>query len=63
MTGADSLIWGSDYPHLEGTYPHSREVVQRLARDISADDARKVFRDNAAKLFNFDVATIELVTA
>ncbi len=32
-TGADCLIWGSDYPHEEGTYPHSREVVARLVVD------------------------------
>ena len=23
-TGSDALIWGSDYPHEEGTYPNSR---------------------------------------
>ena len=29
FTGADSMLWGSDYPHDEGSFPHSREVIAR----------------------------------
>ena len=54
-TGAGSLIWGSDYPHNEGTYPHSRQTVARLAKEIrSDDDVERIFRTNAAELFHFD---------
>ena len=53
-TGASGLIWGSDYPHMEGTYPHSRETVARLAKGLeSQDDVERVFRTNAAELFHF----------
>lgn len=52
-TGADALIWGSDYPHEEGTYPHSRATVTRLAEPLHAGIAAQVFRDNAARLFHF----------
>jgi predicted TIM-barrel fold metal-dependent hydrolase len=54
ITGADALLWGSDYPHAEGTYPHSRAVVARLAQGHTRDDVRRIFRDNAARLFHFD---------
>ena len=37
-TGTDALIWGSDYPHEEGTYPHSRAVVTRLAQGLTDAD-------------------------
>ena len=54
ITGPDVLIWGSDYPHEEGTHPHSREVVARLAAGLAPDVADRVFRDTAARLFGFD---------
>ena len=54
FTGAGALIWGNDYPHGEGTYPHSQEVVTRLAKGLDADTVIRVFRTNAAELFNFD---------
>lgn len=27
--GADCLLWGSDYPHDEGSFPHSQAVIDR----------------------------------
>ena len=39
------LLWGSDYPHEEGTYPHSRDVVARLAKGL---DRRAQRRSSAA---------------
>jgi hypothetical protein len=30
-TGTDAVLWGNDYPHEEGTYPNSRDIVERLA--------------------------------
>ena len=52
-TGPDALIWGSDYPHEEGTYPNSRATVIRLAEGLDDDSATRVFRTNAADLFHF----------
>ncbi len=57
-TGPGALLWGSDYPHYEGTYPHSLETVARLAAPLSADDAAKVFRLNAIDLFRFDAQAL-----
>ncbi|MDA8044971.1 MAG: amidohydrolase family protein, partial [Actinomycetota bacterium] len=53
-TGAEPLLWGSDYPHEEGTYPHSREVVTRLGLGAEKTAVTAVFRENAARLFHFD---------
>jgi predicted TIM-barrel fold metal-dependent hydrolase len=54
FTGAGALLWGSDYPHEEGTYPRSRQVVADLAQALARDEATKVFRTNAVELFRFD---------
>jgi predicted TIM-barrel fold metal-dependent hydrolase len=53
LTGAGALIWGSDYPHEEGTYPYTRSTVARLAKDLDEDSTVAVFQGNAARLFNF----------
>jgi predicted TIM-barrel fold metal-dependent hydrolase len=54
ITGVRPILWGSDYPHEEGTYPNSRATVDRLAADLSEADALDVFRWNAATVFGFD---------
>jgi predicted TIM-barrel fold metal-dependent hydrolase len=53
VTGAETLMWGSDYPHDEGTFPHSREVIERIFAGVSETDKRKIVHDNAAKLYGF----------
>ena len=53
VTGVDCLMWGSDYPHDEGTFPHSQEVINRIFNDIPEGEKRKIVRDNAAKLYDF----------
>jgi predicted TIM-barrel fold metal-dependent hydrolase len=54
FTGADYLMWGSDYPHDEGTFPHSKAVIERIFSDVSAADKAKIIRGNAAALYGFD---------
>jgi len=58
LSGAESLIWGSDYPHHEGTYPHSAETVARLSEGLDEATAAKVFRQNAIDVFHFDPALL-----
>jgi predicted TIM-barrel fold metal-dependent hydrolase len=54
VSGAEALMWGSDYPHEEGTYPWSAKTVDRLGELLTEDQARLVFRENAARVFRFD---------
>jgi len=53
VTGVKPLLWGSDYPHHEGTFPESREVVARLFDGIviSEEDKADILGLNAARLF------------
>ena len=61
--GMDSILWGDDYPHHEGTWPNSAEVFDRSLSGLSDDDKRKLLWDNAARLFNVDPATHDPATA
>lgn len=53
VTGTRALMWASDYPHHEGTFPRSREVLGRLfdGIDISEEDKADIVGLNAARLF------------
>jgi predicted TIM-barrel fold metal-dependent hydrolase len=51
MLNANGLMWGSDYPHTEGTFPHSREQIAKDFADLPPDVTRKIVRDNAAHLY------------
>ncbi len=53
FTSADCLLWGSDYPHDEGSFPHSQAVIERTFAGLSEDDKRKIVWDNAARLYGF----------
>jgi predicted TIM-barrel fold metal-dependent hydrolase len=53
-TGAQVALWGSDYPHTEGTYPNSRKVVAELCSGLSPADAQAILHGTAARLFDFD---------
>ena len=46
-------MWGSDYPHDEGTFPHSREVIARTFEDLPEAETRKIVAENAAGLYGF----------
>ena len=53
--GIDNLLWGDDYPHHEGTWPRSQEVIDRTMSDLPEEERRKVLGLNAAKIYGFTV--------
>ena len=48
-------MWGSDYPHHEGTYPYSLEALQRSFSHWEEADMRRVLSGNAAHVYRFDL--------
>jgi predicted TIM-barrel fold metal-dependent hydrolase len=57
--GTDNFMWGSDYPHDEGTYPFTREHLRQVFQGRDEEVMRKLLTTNAAKLYDFDVAKLE----
>ena len=52
--GLDSVMWGSDYPHVEGTWPHTRESLRNTLAGLPMEDVRKILGENALKCYDFD---------
>ena len=52
---AGNFMWANDYPHHEGTWPHSGEAIERTMGGLDEADRAKILGLNAAKLFGLTV--------
>jgi len=50
-----SFMWANDYPHHEGTWPHSAEAIERTMPNLTDAARAKVLGLNAARLFKLEV--------
>jgi predicted TIM-barrel fold metal-dependent hydrolase len=56
-------MWGSDYPHDEGTGPYSREHLRQVMIDVPVEEKRRILGLNAAELYGFDVEALAPLVA
>ena len=56
--GIDKIMWGSDYPHDEGTYPYTTLSLRQIFHDWPEGDLRQVLAGNAAALYGFDLGAL-----
>ena len=53
--GVDHICLESDYPHQDGTWPDTQEILRTQLAGIPATDVRKLTWANASTLFDFPV--------
>ncbi len=58
FVGIDRILWGNDYPHVEGCYPYSRENMRLAFSDVDPNEVRMMLGENAAKLYGFDLEAL-----
>ena len=61
--GMDQIMWGTDYPHPEGTWPHTLPQMLDTFRGLPEDDIAAMLGGNAAAFYRFDVAELDKVGA
>jgi len=49
--GDGHIMWGSDYPHPDSTWPFSQQIIAKDSDHLAQDLKQKVYRDNAAALY------------
>lgn len=54
-TGIETLMWGNDYPHPEGTWPASQEVAAKQFDGVADEELRAIVGGNAARVFGFQL--------
>ena len=55
ITGVETLMWGNDYPHPEGTWPQSQTVAIDQFDGVPDDELHAIVAGNAADVFGFDL--------
>jgi predicted TIM-barrel fold metal-dependent hydrolase len=56
-TGYRNVLWGDDYPHLEGTYGHTQETLRGLFADVSDEVRERVTGGTFNELFRVPAQT------
>jgi predicted TIM-barrel fold metal-dependent hydrolase len=51
---ADNFLWANDYPHHEGSWPHSAEAIERTMGGLAEESRAKILGLNAARLFGLE---------
>ncbi|WP_280435409.1 amidohydrolase family protein [Nocardia carnea] len=51
VIGVDHIMLETDYPHGDGTWPHTQDVIERYWAGIPAPELRRMCSENAAKLY------------
>ncbi len=55
--GTDKLMWSSDYPHGDSTWPDSRKILAYLFEGVPDADRRKIVYENVKQLYGFNGVT------
>ncbi len=61
VIGCDVMMWGTDYPHPEGTWPDTVGVLKRSFHDVPVDDTAKLVGLTAASVYGMDVPTLRQI--
>jgi len=51
LPGAGNIMWSSDYPHSETTFPHSLECIARDCEGVPEDARREILCERAKRVF------------
>jgi predicted TIM-barrel fold metal-dependent hydrolase len=51
LLGDDRVMWASDYPHADSTWPDSQQVIEETFRDVPAAARRRILCENARALY------------
>jgi len=61
--GTDVLLWGTDAPHHEGTWPFTRNKLRELFDGVPVADAKAILGENLLRAYPVDRAAVTAIGA
>jgi predicted TIM-barrel fold metal-dependent hydrolase len=61
--GVGTIMWGTDYPHPEGSWPSTREQMLATFHDLPDDEIARMLGGNAAEFYGVDVEKLAPLVA
>ena len=52
VIGSNTLMWGSDYPHGDSVFPHSKDVLASVLAECTAQERWEMTVKNVVELYN-----------
>jgi predicted TIM-barrel fold metal-dependent hydrolase len=56
--GVETILFGRDFPHPEGTWPHTKEWLRLAFADVSDDETRLMLGENGIRFLGLDRARL-----
>jgi len=51
----DNFLWANDFPHHEGTWPHSAAAIERTMGGLTDTERAKILGLNTARIFKLPI--------
>ncbi|MDP6979079.1 MAG: amidohydrolase family protein [Myxococcota bacterium] len=61
--GVGTIMWGTDYPHPEGSWPHTKDQLKETFHDLPEQDIAAMLGENAVSFYNLDVEKLAPIVA
>jgi hypothetical protein len=61
--GLDALMWGTDYPHPEGTWPNTALRLATDFREVPVEETRLLLGLNAVRCYDLDLDALSEIAA
>ncbi len=61
--GVERILWGSDYPHKESSFPFSREALRASFAGVDPAEVAAMVGGNAARVYGFDLEALAPLAA
>jgi len=52
LTGGKNIMWSSDYPHSETTFPDSHDMIREIFEGVPEDEKKMILSDRAKAVFH-----------
>jgi predicted TIM-barrel fold metal-dependent hydrolase len=49
--GVDRIMWSSDFPHLDSSWPESQQFLNKHLAGVAADEVRQIVAENCVRLY------------